>query len=570
MKKRFFIIPLLAVALASCNLFPQSSKEESKQKEETSFRFSSEDKTISSENAISSNDVPSSSNNTSSAYNSSSNNSSNYSSNNNSSSNYSSSNNSSSNNSSSNNSSSSNSSSSNSSSSSSSSSSSQEEDNIVNIELFALNDFHGNVKDSNTGLGISKTATLLKTYPTNVNNALYVSQGDMWQGSAESNMTRGQLVNDWMGQLGFTSMTLGNHEFDWNSSFVRTNAGLAAFPYLGINIFDKSTNQRVDYCDASVVVNKNGAKIGIIGAIGDCYSSISASMVPDIYFKVGDDLTNLVKNEAIRLKNEEQCDFIIYSLHEDDENYNIELSNYVDLVLEGHTHQNYVKTDSKGIYHIQSAGYNKTINYINIDINTTKDTFVVNRTKSIYTNDYTSLSKDEASEALFTKYADMINGSDDVVGYNSRYRNSTYLRQLVADLYLQYGIEKWGASYNIFLGGGYISCRTPYKLEAGDVTYAMLYNLFPFDNDLVLCTTTGYYLSKQFVNTSNDNYYISYTTYGSNNQSNINSNQTYYLITDTYSSDYEPNHLTVVDRYSSSGFYARDMLAAYISNGGLA
>ena len=287
MKKKLFVVPLIALILASCNLTNQSSIQ-SKPQEESSFSFSSEEKTTSQN-----------------------------------------------------------------SSSSVSSSSSEQEDKIVNIELFALNDFHGNVKDSDTGLGISKTATLLKKYPTNVNNALYVSQGDMWQGSAESNMTRGQLVNDWMNQLGFTSMTLGNHEFDWDSSFVRTNSNLASFPYLGINIYDRSTNKRVDYCDASTVIDKNGAKIGIIGAIGDCYSSISASKVQDIYFKVGDELTSLVKNEAIRLRNEEKCDFIIYSLHEDDENYNIELSNYVDLVLEGHTHQNYVRTDSKGIYHIQ-------------------------------------------------------------------------------------------------------------------------------------------------------------------------------------------------------------------------
>ena len=164
----------------------------------------------------------------------------------------------------------------------------------------------------------------------------------------------------------------------------------------------------------------------------------------------------------------------------------------------------------------------------------------------------------------------MVNGSDDVMGYNSRYRNSTFLRQLVANLYLEYGKEKWGSSYDIFLGGGYISCRTPYKLDEGDVTYAMLYNLFPFDNDLVLCTTTGYYLDTKFVNSTNDNYYIAYTSFGENNRDNIDNNQTYYLITDTYSSDYAPNHLTVVEKYTDSGLYARDMLAKYISNGGLA
>ena len=438
---------------------------------------------------------------------------------------------------------------------------------LVNLELFAVNDFHGNVKDSDTGIGVSKTASLLKAYPNDVNNALYVSQGDMWQGSAESNLTRGQLVNDWMNQLGFTSMTLGNHEFDWGTSFVKTNSELANFPYLGINIFDHTTNQRVDYAKPSVIINKNGAKIGIIGAIGNCYSSIAPSQVKDIYFKAGDELTALVKEEAIRLKEQEKCDFIIYSIHDDDSYYDTELSNYVNIVFEGHTHQNYSRVDSKGVYHIQSAGYNKTINYINIDLDIATDTFKINTIKSIYTNDYKNITKDAEAEALFAKYANDIGVADDVLGYNSSRRNSTYLRQLVATLYLQYGQEKWGDTYDLFLGGGYISCRSPYYLPTGNITYADLYTLFPFDNDLVLCSVSGYYLNRQFINTTNENYFITYSSFGESNKTNIDNDTTYYLITDTYCSDYVPNNLTTIARYTDLGFYARDMLAQYARDG---
>ena len=453
--------------------------------------------------------------------------------------------------------------------SSNNSSSSNNDPNIVNIELFALNDFHGNVKDSTNGLGIAKTSSLLKSYPKNANNALYVSQGDMWQGSAESNLTRGQLVTDWMNQLGFVSMTLGNHEFDWSTKYVEENSKLANFPFLGINVYAHENNQIVSYAKPSVVVEKNGAKIGIVGAIGDCYSSISASQVKDIYFKVGEELTSLVKQEAIRLKEVEKCDFVIYSIHDDDSYYDVELSNYVDLVLEGHTHQNYIRKDSKGIYHIQGAGYNKSFNYINLDINIAEDSFVINQVKSIYTNDFSNLVKeDQEANSLFTKYADTISRADDELGYNSRYRDSTELRQLIADLYLENGLKKWGQDYDeLFLAGGYISCRTPYRLNKGNVTYADLYTLFPFDNDLVLCTTTGYYLDRQFVNSTNENYFISYTSYGSANRSSINKDETYYLITDTYSSDYAPNHLTVIDRYTNEGYYARDMVAEYIKAG---
>ena len=447
-------------------------------------------------------------------------------------------------------------------------SSSEEPDTIVNIEIMALNDMHGNVTDSSTGLGISRTASLLEIYPNDLNNVIYISQGDMWQGSAEAGLTYGAIVNDWMNEVGFVSMTVGNHEFDWGTSHIKTNAASADFPYLGINVYSNSTHERVDYLQPSTTVEKNGAKIGIIGAIGDCYSSISSSMVQDVYFVVGSELTSLVANEATRLRNEENCDFIIYSVHDgrDDSGYNpydVTISNYVDLVLEGHTHIDYHYQDSKGVYHVQGAGYNETINHIDVDVNVTKNTSTINAVTSVKTNNHTPMPKDPDSEALFTKYDSVIGHVNDVIGYNKSNKNSTYLHKVVASLYLSHGQNLWG-EYEIFLGGGYIKARSPYNLPEGDVTYAQLYNLFPFNNDLVLCSISGYYLSQKFI-TQQSNYYVSYSPYGNANKDSVSNYETYYIVTDTYTSDFGPNNLTVIERYPN--YYARDMLADYIRQG---
>jgi glycosyltransferase involved in cell wall biosynthesis len=74
-------------------------------------------------------------------------------------------------------------------------------------------------------------------------------------------------------------MTLGNHEYDWGEDYILENYELAEFPFLAINIYDNDTNKLVEYCQPSVMVEKSGVQIGIIGAIGDCYSSISADKV---------------------------------------------------------------------------------------------------------------------------------------------------------------------------------------------------------------------------------------------------------------------------------------------------
>ncbi len=441
--------------------------------------------------------------------------------------------------------------------------------NIVSLDIVAFNDFHGNTLDSDTGLGLAKTTTLVNELTKHSANRLLISQGDMWQGSAESNLTHGNLVTEWMNDQGFVSMTLGNHEFDWGQDDIINNEKLANFPFLAINVYSTETNSLVSYCQPSTIAKIGSAKIGIIGAIGDCYSSISSSQVKDIYFKVGDELTSLVKAEAKSLK-EQGCDFIIYSIHDDDSAYNLDLSDgYVDLVLEGHTHKNYIKKDSKGVYHVQGGGYNKSLPYISLDIDIANDTYEVKKIQSVYTNDYSRIEENEKTKQLFEKYQDVIGTARMPIGTNSSRRNSDYLRKLVSELYLEVGLEKWKEQYNIFLGGGYISCRSPYYLPSGDVSYADLYNLFPFDNDIQLCSVSGYYLLKQFVNTTNENYFITYSEYGLGSVNNVDNNATYYIVTDSYCSDYGPNNLTVIDTYDKDCYYARDLLKDYIIEGGL-
>ena len=186
---------------------------------------------------------------------------------------------------------------------------------IVYVDFYAINDLHGKFDDTQANNGVDELTTYLQNAYHTDDNVVILSSGDMWQGSSESNLTQGLLITDWMNQLDFASMTIGNHEFDWGEEFIEKNNELAEFPFLAINIYDIETNERVEYCEPSVMIERNGAKIGIIGAVGDVYSSISSDKTEGVYFKVDGELTALVKAEAQRLK-DEGADFIVYSIHD--------------------------------------------------------------------------------------------------------------------------------------------------------------------------------------------------------------------------------------------------------------
>ena len=451
---------------------------------------------------------------------------------------------------------------------------------VETFDFYAINDLHGKFDDTDSNVGVDELTTYLKNAQKTNKNAVLLSSGDMWQGSSESNLTYGNIITEWMNELDFTSMTLGNHEYDWGEEYISANLELADFPFLAINVYDRQTNLPVEYCQPSAIVEQNGTKIGIIGAIGDCYSSISSEKVEDIYFKVGDELTELILNESMKLRRQ-GADFIILSLHDGHDRsssgtksvadneisdyYDLSLSRdgHVDLVFEGHSHSSYVLKDSYGVYHLQNGGENKGISHARVKINYAADVGVVVNAEFISSSTYSRLDDDPIVDSLLQKYEGQISAAHRVLGTLNSSLSSDAIKKIVAEEYCKLGEDTWGDEFQIVLGGGYLNTRSPYKLEAGEIRYSHVQSVLPFDNSIVLCSIKGSDLISRFIN--NSDYTVYFSEYGKSIKGNIDPDATYYVVVDTYSSTYAPNRLTEIKRFDDSTF-ARDLLAKYIEN----
>ena len=454
----------------------------------------------------------------------------------------------------------------------------------VVIDFYVINDLHGKFCDTNSQVGVDELGTYLNNAEAKDDHMILLSTGDSWQGTAESNLSGGNIITEWMNEMDFAAMTLGNHDFDWGEDAIRDNLEIAEFPFLAINVIDKKTGKLADYCTPSIMVECDGIQVGIIGAIGDCYSSISSDKVAGVEFKVGNELAELVRDEAERLR-AAGADLIVYTLHDGHGSsstgkkaignsdlrkyYTPSLSNgVVDIVFEAHTHQSYTLVDSYGVYHVQGGGENKGISHVEIAVNTVNGKNSVKTAEFVRSLSYASLEDDAETEAIEDKYSDIIDMSYSNLGYVSRYYDDSVLEDKVAELYLEVGLEKWGDDYSIFLGGGFLKTRSPYNLSSGNTTYADILSLLPFDNDIVLCSIKGYKLKSQFVSTSNSDYHVAYSDYGHNMKNQISDSAIYYVIVDTYTALYSYNGLTIVE-YLDNSTYARDLVAEAIRNGDL-
>ena len=114
-------------------------------------------------------------------------------------------------------------------------------DKYKTIEIYATNDFHGQVMEESGYMGLSKWATYLKDKGEQ-KNTLLIDQGDTWQGSIYSNYNHGELITDVMNYIKYDARSVGNHDFDWGLEYLASNTARSyngyKTPVLAGNVYD--------------------------------------------------------------------------------------------------------------------------------------------------------------------------------------------------------------------------------------------------------------------------------------------------------------------------------------------
>lgn len=366
------------------------------------------------------------------------------------------------------------------------------DENEVLLDFFGLNDFHGAITESSTEPGWFRIASYLKAYQRhNEGGVINLSSGDMWQGSADSNITRGKLLTDLMNDLNFEAMAIGNHEFDWRDTYIYENQELSNFPLLGSNIIDKRTGKVAGFVEESPIIERNGVKIGIIGTIGPSLeTSIFYEAVKDYEFDVPDNYI-VEESKALRARGADLIallthDSLVDSSYSYNETFYGNENNgkpYVDFVFSGHSHT-LDRHTVNGVPILQTNGNGKQIMHISLVFNkVTKEKEIYNY-ETIDQENIRQYKEDEVAKAIYNDYyeREIKAVKEEVVGtltYGLTNRssilnlaNEAMFETFVVD-YPDLGL----AVHNY--GGVRVN-----SIPAGEVTYGDLYKAFPFDNEI--------------------------------------------------------------------------------------
>ena len=393
----------------------------------------------------------------------------------------------------------------------------------TNLELYSVNDFHGSFNENrdNGEIGMSKLAAFLKD---KVNQeAVVLSAGDMWQGGVESNLTNGQIIIDSMNYVGFDSMTVGNHEFDWGFDTLENNIKSMEFPMLAANAIDKRTNEAFPYFEPYTIVEKKGVKIGIVGTGAE-------SLPTDITYSVSKyleftDQVETVKEYSDFLKTEENCDIVVLASHDGGSDsygqepiYFTELTTvsdisgekYVDAIFLGHDHDT-KSGELNDVPYAEGGSNGKGLSYINLKLEKNGDDFDVVDSVSTTIDPYFSgyfNKEDSYINSLLEKYADELAQADKVICSFSEAKSKNDILELVCDAMIAYANDPKHESILIddqkvttaFHNTGGVRDSA----ESGDFTYRDLIKVLPFDNTYCIAKLTD----QQFDTWNNSsNYY---------------------------------------------------------------
>jgi 2',3'-cyclic-nucleotide 2'-phosphodiesterase (5'-nucleotidase family) len=388
-----------------------------------------------------------------------------------------------------------------------------EGDRVLQLQVLHTNDWHGRflpeVVGGDTIGGSAVLAAWLDSARVRFEGpTIFLSGGDIMQGTALSNLSWGRGAVDLHNRKGLDASVLGNHEFDWGLDTLQARVAESDFPWLAANILDEATGAPPAWLEPWVILERDGVRVGVLGiALAETPSIVMAGRTEGLRFE--HEVPAI--DRGVRELREEGVDFVVVTTHvgavcqvagdpdgtepearsEGCEGHLVDVLEAVterpDLVVGGHTHLRNL-FDVNGIPVMQAPAYSRGVTITRLERRPGQEAQAV----------YRAIPAPRAAEVdPDTLVARVVQAWVDEVG--------PLLDQPVATLAAPFSNEerqpvenpagnlladaqRWAAEAQVGLVNNGSLRRS---LPQGAVTYGLLYEFQPFQNDLVRLEMDG-------------------------------------------------------------------------------
>ncbi|MBZ2175889.1 5'-nucleotidase C-terminal domain-containing protein [Schnuerera sp. xch1] len=193
----------------------------------------------------------------------------------------------------------------------------------VQLIILGTTDIHGNIYNWSyedgeevDNIGFAKVYSVVEAVRDENPNTLLVDNGDVIQGTILTDdlyniqLDKSHPVIDVMNFMGYDSMTLGNHEFNFGTGLINKMVDEAEFPILSANIYNKGDGS--NFVKPYIVKEVAGIKVGILGLTTPNIPRWDGPRVTELEFEPMDVAAEKYVEE---LKEVEDVDIIIATSH---------------------------------------------------------------------------------------------------------------------------------------------------------------------------------------------------------------------------------------------------------------
>ncbi|UWQ30823.1 bifunctional UDP-sugar hydrolase/5'-nucleotidase [Leisingera sp. M523] len=347
--------------------------------------------------------------------------------------------------------------------------------------------------------GTARLVTAIADARARAENTILVDGGDQFQGSLFYTYYKGKAAAEFMNQLGYDGMTVGNHEFDDGPEVLRGFMDAVGFPVLMSNADVSGEPALADVLKKSTVIERGGEKIGLIGLTPEDTHEL-ASPGKNVHFS---DPVAAVQAEVDRLTAEGVTKIVVlsHSGYGVDQRVAAE-TNGVDVIVGGHSNTYLSNVSEKaagsyptvvnGVQIVQAYAYGKFLGELNVTFddagNVTSATGEPLIMDAAVSEDSATLDRiaelaqplDEIRNKVVAETAEPVEGSRDVCRVQE-----CPMGNLVADAMLDH-VRDQGVTIAIANSGGIRA-----SLDAGAVTMGEVLTVLPFQNTLSTFEISG-------------------------------------------------------------------------------
>ncbi|WP_314061948.1 5'-nucleotidase C-terminal domain-containing protein [uncultured Vagococcus sp.] len=392
------------------------------------------------------------------------------------------------------------------------------------LTILGTSDVHGNVwdwsyeDDAAADLGFAKIGTIVKAERAKNPHSILVDAGDNLQGTLltddlySSNpdyLTKEHPVITAMKTIGYDSMSLGNHEFNFGLELIKKVEKEAApvFPLLSANTYVKETDKH--FVQAYKVQEVDGVTVGILGLTIPHVAMWDGEKVNSLYFT---DLNVEAAKQVKAMKEKENPDIIVAAIHAGLDNSDpgaaarnviLEVPE-IDAFVLGHDHREYAEmiADNRGTLKPAAAVKDTGAGVVKIDLqleknpddkdgkwSVAKSTPSIISSKDVATDESVRQATTEAHKATQEYVKDVIgNATADFLPENEIPGIPEAQLRPTAMISLINNVQMKVTGSDIAAGALF---RADSDLKAGPVTFANIFNIYKYPNTLIGAKMNG-------------------------------------------------------------------------------